>query len=87
MADRLSIKVKISVHPRQTPYGESYKVDTNNSFLQRIEKNILAPNRIKPIYTSSVADENIFANKLNVQVLTVGPIGGNLTSNYVYFTF
>ena len=52
-------------------------MDTNNSFLKRVEKNILTPSKIKPIYTSSVADENVFANKLNIPVLTLGPIGGN----------
>lgn len=76
-AKELGINVKISLSPRETPYGESYIIDTNNRLMKEIEQKILKPNRVKPIYTPSVADENVFANFLKIPVLALGPIGGN----------
>lgn len=77
IANRLGIKAKVGIHSRQTPYGESYCIDINNLFLKKIVKKFLKPNGVRPIYTSSIADENVFANRLNLPVLTLGPIGGN----------
>jgi acetylornithine deacetylase/succinyl-diaminopimelate desuccinylase-like protein len=31
---------------------------------------------VKPAYFSSVADENVLANRLRIPVLTIGPVGG-----------
>lgn len=61
---------------RKTPYGESFEVDVKNPFLKVLEKEIFKPNSVKPIYTASVADENIFANRLKIPVVSIGPIGG-----------
>ncbi len=71
-----NIKVDCRPVERDTPYGESYEVDRDNKFLKVLEKEIFEKNKIKPTYASSVADENIFANRLNIPVISLGPIGG-----------
>lgn len=70
--------ISLSLHPfeRKTPYGESYEVDKGDSFLKKIETKILKTYKVKPIYASSVADENVFAKRLNISVISLGPIGG-----------
>ncbi len=76
IANKLNMKISIKPHIRNTPYGESYVINTKNSFLQEIVGKIILPNKITPIYTESVADENVFANRLKIPVLTMGAIGG-----------
>lgn len=76
IAERLNILINIQPHKRKTPYGESYLINNKHHFLKKIEKYIIIPNKIIPIYASSVADENVFANRLNIPVLTLGPVGG-----------
>lgn len=75
-AEKEGVKITIAPKERSTPYGEAYEIDRKNSFLKRIEETILTPLEIDPIYTGSVADENVFANRLGIPVLTLGPIGG-----------
>ncbi len=60
---------------RPTPYASSYEVDRDNEFVQQIES-IFNKHGVEPRYTSSVADENVFAHRLGIPVVTVGPIGG-----------
>lgn len=69
------INANILIHKRLTPYAESFIVKKSD-LLHLIEKEIIGPNAVKPIYTSSVADENIFANRLKIPVITFGPVGG-----------
>lgn len=76
LARKRKINIKIGRVKRETPYGESYEVNKGNRFLKLLEKNILQIYKVKPIYTSSVADENVFANKLGIPVISLGPIGG-----------
>ncbi len=76
VADLHKIAVKVKLVERETPYGDAYEIDRKNIFLKRLEKEIFTPNKVTPIYTGSVADENIFANKLSIPVISVGPIGG-----------
>lgn len=76
LARKMKIHIKIGRINRETPYGESYEVDKENSFLKILENNIFKPYKIKPIYASSVADENVFANRLGISVISIGPIGG-----------
>lgn len=68
----------VNIKQRQTPYIEPYVTRADN----RIVKQVLAivrANFADPIinYSSSVADDNIIANSLNIPVLTIGPSGGN----------
>ena len=70
------IAAKVAMASRSTPYAESYEVDRENEFVRRVEREILAPVNLSPIYTGSVADENVFAFKLGIPVITLGPIAG-----------
>lgn len=76
LANKLHISASVEQIERVTPYAESYEVDLRNSFLKKIEDSIFRPAGVKPIYAESVADENVFANRLNISAITVGPIGG-----------
>ncbi|MBI2033423.1 MAG: M20/M25/M40 family metallo-hydrolase [Candidatus Levybacteria bacterium] len=68
--------INIDIHPfkRETPYAESYEV-AKGSFLDILE-NLFERDGVVPIYTASVADENIFANRLQIPVISIGPMGG-----------
>jgi acetylornithine deacetylase/succinyl-diaminopimelate desuccinylase-like protein len=76
LAKKLNIKIDIRLAKRETPFCESFEVDTKNKFLKLLEKKIFIPDKVEPIYTPSVADENIFANRLKIPVISLGPIGG-----------
>lgn len=72
----LGLDFKIAEFSRITPYGESYGVDTGNKFLKKLEGEMFNKDGVVPIYTASVADENVFANRLKIPVISLGPIGG-----------
>lgn len=74
LADSLGIKVSVVPHPRPTPYTESYKVDRQHPFLKRLEAEIFK-GKIEPVYSPSLTDENVFANRLQIPVITIGAIG------------
>lgn len=76
LARKRKINIEIGRVKRETPYSESYGIDKDNRFLKVLEKNILQPHKVKPIYASSVADENVFANRLGIPVISIGPMGG-----------
>jgi acetylornithine deacetylase/succinyl-diaminopimelate desuccinylase-like protein len=75
IAKRNQIMLSLGQFERATPYGESYEIDLKNPFYLKLEKNVVEPAGVKPVYTSSVADENVFANRLRIPVLTIGAIG------------
>lgn len=75
LAHQLGISIQVSPAPRETPYAESYELDAGDAFYEILKEHVLAPIGAVPFYTSSVADENIFANRLGIPVLTMGPIG------------
>lgn len=70
------INADIYTFKRPTPYGESYEIDLKNPFLKHVKKEIIDAYSVTPMYTDSVADENIFANRLGIPVMSLGPIGG-----------
>lgn len=74
---KLGIKLKIEQIERETPYNESYEINLSDPFLNTLQENVFSPDRVRGIYTGSVADENVFANRLNIPVISLGPIGGN----------
>ena len=76
ICNKKNINVVIKQSPRNTPYGESYEVNRKNKFLLALEKEIFIPGGVNPVYTSSVADENVFANGLKIPVISMGPISG-----------
>lgn len=76
LAHDLDIVMTIEPLERPTPYGESYEVNRTGNILGLIEAEIFKPAKINPIYSGSVADENVFANRLKIPVISIGPIGG-----------
>ncbi len=75
-ASKKRINVALKPFKRKTPYSESYEVDKENHFLKKLEGEIFHKYNVVPIYASSVADENVFANRLKIPVISIGPIGG-----------
>lgn len=53
----------------------SYKVKRDHPFLKILERNLFSFDKVQPIYTESVGDENVFAEKLIIPVISIGPIG------------
>jgi acetylornithine deacetylase/succinyl-diaminopimelate desuccinylase-like protein len=76
LAKKLGVQADIMPLSRPTPYGDSYEVSQSNAFLQRIQKEVFVADSVVPAYVESIADENIFANRLGIPVISVGPIGG-----------
>lgn len=76
LAKKLGVSATIKPLARPTPYGESYEVNHTNSFLKIVESQVLRPAGVKPFYSESIADENIFSHRLNIPVISIGPIGG-----------
>lgn len=70
------IRVTVELAERPTPFGEAYETPRDHPFVRYVEAAILAPSSVKPAYFSSVADENVLANRLRIPVLTIGPVGG-----------
>lgn len=68
--------IELEPDARRTPYSESYAVNTMHPFVRKIEREVFNNDKVTPIYTTSVADENVFANRLNIPVMTIGPVGG-----------
>lgn len=76
IATKNNIYIEANIVARETPYGEAYEIDQSNSFLKLVEKNIFSPLEVNPSFTPSVADENVFAHRLKIPVLSMGLTGG-----------
>ena len=74
-ARSLDISLELSTVTRPTPYGEAYEVPTSHRFARFITEQICEPANVTVNYFSSVADENVFAHRLGIPVVTLGPIG------------
>ncbi|MEZ4979978.1 MAG: hypothetical protein R2772_11890, partial [Chitinophagales bacterium] len=74
------IKAEVSLQPRTTPYGESYQVNLEDPFLTELQEKIFNPQGVSAYYCGSVADENVFANRLGIPVVSLGPRGGGCHS-------
>lgn len=72
-----NLQAQIQLVPRETPYMESYEVDTNSDIIRTLETRILSNWNVQPGYSISVADENRFAYALGIPVISLGPIGGD----------
>jgi acetylornithine deacetylase/succinyl-diaminopimelate desuccinylase-like protein len=75
VAEKNNINIAIKTTERVTPYGEAYELDLQNNFYLKLKKEILGKLNLDELYTPSVADENVFANRLSIPVLTLGVIG------------
>lgn len=69
------LHLELNLVERKTPYGEAYEVPLDHPWVQEVTERVIAPAKVKPAYFSSVADENVFARRLNIPVMTLGPIG------------
>lgn len=74
----LAHQPKVTFKTRPTPFCSPYKIDKNNEYVKICEKSVeqIAGKAIL-FYRNSVADECIFADRLNVPVVTIGPAGEN----------
>lgn len=77
LAKKLGVNATVKPTPRSTPYSESYEVNKSDKFLRLVESKVFKPAGVKPIYSESVADENVFAKYLPIPVISIGPIGGD----------
>jgi acetylornithine deacetylase/succinyl-diaminopimelate desuccinylase-like protein len=73
-----NFSLEINPVKRQTPFLESYEVDSDNLYLKTLKKSVLKVTKktVIPYFRSSVADENIFGAK-GITTLGIGPCGGN----------
>lgn len=71
-------EVTVAVKKRPTPYIEPYENSTKNAKIKAV-LSVIRKNLGEPVinYGSSVADDNIFANALDIPIVTIGPEGGN----------
>jgi acetylornithine deacetylase/succinyl-diaminopimelate desuccinylase-like protein len=69
------LRVDLNLVERKTPYGEAYEVSLEHPWVRAVTERVIAPAEVTPAYFSSVADENVFARRLNIPVITLGPIG------------
>ncbi len=74
---KYDIEGTIELHKRKTPYGACYKLNTSLPFVKKIKKDIFDADNVTPMYAQSVSDENIFANRLEIPVVVIGPIRDN----------
>jgi len=74
---RNKIKGSIGLHPRTNPYGKSYTLNVSHPFIKKITKEIFDIDKVIPTYAQSISDENIFASRLKIPVIVIGPIRGN----------
>lgn len=76
LCKKANIDLTLKPFNRKTPYGESYKINKKEPFIEALEKEIFTKLSVLPDYGDSVADENVFANRLKIPVISLGPIGG-----------
>lgn len=69
------LRVELGTIQRKTPYGEAYEVPVKDPFVRLITEDVFARAEVRPCYFSSVADENVFAHRLGIPVITLGPVG------------
>lgn len=69
------VRVELSTVQRKTPYGEAYEVPIEDPFVRLVTEKVFGPAEVRPCYFSSVADENVFAHRLGIPVITLGPVG------------
>lgn len=76
LSEEIGVSADVSLVPKEAPYNEAFEIDRNNPFLQLIEQRLILLRGVQIMYSNSVADENVFAHRLGIPVLSLGPIGG-----------
>ncbi len=75
---KISFMPKIYFKKRPTPFCSPYQIDKNNMFVKACKRAVKeTTGKSILFYRNSVADECVFAERLNVPVVTIGPDGGN----------
>ena len=75
---KIKFMPKIYYKERPTPFCSPYQIDKNNKFVKICEQTVKeVTGKSVLFYRNSVADECIFAERLGVPVVTIGPAGGN----------
>lgn len=75
-AKEIGAEIELKLKPRKTPYSESYQIDLEEPIINILQNSIFIPQEIESFYCGSVADENVFANRLKIPVISLGPRGG-----------
>jgi acetylornithine deacetylase/succinyl-diaminopimelate desuccinylase-like protein len=75
IAHSTGVELELFPRPRPTPAGNAYEIDRINPFLRELEAQVFLRDGVTPAYFTSVADENVFAHRLQIPVLTLGPVG------------
>lgn len=72
------VRINVNVKKRETPYMAPYQVDTSTEeFKAALESVRAVVGKPQISYGRSVADDNVFANELNIPVVVIGPRGEN----------
>lgn len=72
-------KVKVYIKKRETPYINPYVNDLNASLIRNVLKVVKRScGSAKINYGSSVADDNVISDVLQIPVVTIGPRGGSI---------
>jgi len=74
-AAQAGVRVDLKRIARETPYGEAYEAPLEHPWVKQVLEGVVEPAGVTPAYFSSVADENVFANRLGIPVITLGPVG------------
>ena len=75
---RLRYSPEISLKGRPTPFCSPYVVERSNPFVKVCAEALSSvTGKINLFYRNSVADECIYAKRLGVPALTIGPSGDN----------
>ncbi|MDE1869111.1 MAG: M20/M25/M40 family metallo-hydrolase [Candidatus Micrarchaeota archaeon] len=72
------VRIKVNLKKRETRYMQPYQVDTSSKEFKAVLDSVSAvAGKPQISYGRSVADDNVFANELNIPVVVVGPRWGN----------
>lgn len=80
------IQGSVSFSARKTPFSESYVADVRDPFVAMVVQNA-SFDGVEFMYNASVADENVFAAKLGIPVVTLGPTGGGEHTSEEWVSF
>lgn len=74
---KIKFMPKIYYKSRPTPFCSPYQVDKDNKFVKICKQSVKeSTGKAVLFYRNSVADECIFADRLKIPVVTIGPNGG-----------
>jgi succinyl-diaminopimelate desuccinylase len=82
---KIAFKPEISFKKRPTPFCSPYEIDMQDKYVKLCKETLdFFTGGAKLFYRDSVADECIFAERLGVPIVTIGPSGGNAHAKNEY---